>query len=149
MLINKTIKLTIGIKDHRVTHVAFDGKKILIELDLIRHRHLPCSVCGKKFKIRDPGWRCSCRLRRRRWDNRDRFEDSWKNPFTRKVRGWNPVPERPARLVRRGMDIFKFGSRSLKCRREHSFFISTDLKFVFLRNVIIFRIRIPFYGTKS
>jgi len=60
MLINKIIKSTIGIKDHRVNRVLFDGKKIIIDLDLIKHRHLPCSVCGKKFKIRD-------RLQRRQW----------------------------------------------------------------------------------
>jgi len=60
MLINKIIKSTIGIKDHRVTRVSFDGKRIKIDLDLIRHRHLPCSVCRKKHNVRD-------RLKQRQW----------------------------------------------------------------------------------
>lgn len=60
MLIQKIVRKTLGIKDHRVVQVTGDTKKLVIHLELITRRRLPCSGCGKRFLVRD-------RLQKRTW----------------------------------------------------------------------------------
>ena len=60
MLIEKIIKITLGIKDHRVVNVTGDKNMITIRLDLIRGRKRECSGCGKRKRVRD-------RLTERTW----------------------------------------------------------------------------------
>jgi transposase len=60
MLIKKIIRSTLGIKDHCVIRVTGDTTKLVIELDLIARRKLPCSRCGTRSPVRD-------RLSERTW----------------------------------------------------------------------------------
>lgn len=60
MLIEKIIKSTLGIKDHRVVKVVWKEEGIEIFLDVIGKRYRECSKCGKRRKVRD-------RLKERRW----------------------------------------------------------------------------------
>lgn len=53
MLIKKIIRSTLGIKDHCVIRVTGDTTQLIIELDLITRRKLPCSRCGTRSPVRD------------------------------------------------------------------------------------------------
>lgn len=79
MLIKKIIRKTLGIKDHRISKVIGDTKKITIYLDIIHGRRLPCSCCGRRQKIRD-------RLKQREW----RHVPLWNIPVS--------ICYRPARI---------------------------------------------------
>lgn len=60
MLIEKIVKSTLGIKDHRVVRVVWRKEGIGIFLDVIGKRRRECSRCGRRGKVRD-------RLKERRW----------------------------------------------------------------------------------
>jgi transposase len=60
MLIEKIAKNTLGVKDHRIVRVTEDTKKLIIHIDIKGRRKLPCSVCGRRQKVRD-------RLSQREW----------------------------------------------------------------------------------
>lgn len=60
MLIEKIIKSTLGIKDHRVVKVTGDTNALTIHLDLIRGRKRECSGCERRQRIRD-------RIKERMW----------------------------------------------------------------------------------
>jgi hypothetical protein len=40
------IGTTLGLKNHRVQEVALRAGRIVVDLDLIGRRRLPCSACG-------------------------------------------------------------------------------------------------------
>ena len=60
MLISSIVRLTLGIKDHRVVSTILINNELRIELDAKKGRKLPCSICGRRFYPKD-------KLRRRRW----------------------------------------------------------------------------------
>jgi transposase len=60
MLMEKIIKSTLGIKDHRVVTVTGDTNALTIHVDLIAGRKRKCSGCGRRQRVRD-------RLRERTW----------------------------------------------------------------------------------
>ena len=60
MLIKKILRKILEIKDHRISKVIEDTKKIIIYLDIIHRRRMPCSCCGRRQRIRD-------RLKQREW----------------------------------------------------------------------------------
>lgn len=61
MLISSIVRLTLGIKDHRVVSTTHAGNELHIALDAKKGRRLPCSVCGRrsavKDKVRERCWR--------------------------------------------------------------------------------------------
>lgn len=61
MTIASLVRKTLALKNHRVVTVAEEASKIVISLDLVRRRLLPCSGCGTFGKVRDRlperGWR--------------------------------------------------------------------------------------------
>ncbi len=60
MLIRKIARKTLGIKDHSIKKIHGDTVNITIHMDIIKGRQLPCSVCGRRSKVRD-------RLKERVW----------------------------------------------------------------------------------
>jgi transposase len=44
---------TIGIKDHRIVQIESGTDNIIIHLDVIKRRKLPCGHCGKRAKVVD------------------------------------------------------------------------------------------------
>ena len=60
MLISSIVRLTLGIKDHRVVSTILGNNELEIHLDAKRGRRLPCAVCGRpcrgKYKIRERRW---------------------------------------------------------------------------------------------
>lgn len=47
------IRKTLGLKDHRICHVHQSLDGIVIELDRMVGRRLPCSGCGQRVRVRD------------------------------------------------------------------------------------------------
>jgi transposase len=60
MLMSSLIRLTLGIKDHRVVCVALAENELRVELDAKKNRKLPCGICERKVHPKD-------RLKARRW----------------------------------------------------------------------------------
>lgn len=60
MLMEKIVKNTLGIKDHRVVRIRWDKQGLILCLDRIKRRRLICSRCGERRKVRD-------RLKERSW----------------------------------------------------------------------------------
>jgi transposase len=60
MLVENIVRMTLGIKDHRVTRVELVGGEVRIGLAAKKGRRLPCSVCGGRCRPRDE-------LKERRW----------------------------------------------------------------------------------
>lgn len=60
MLMSSLIRLTLGIKDHRVVCVALAENELRVELDAKKNRKLPCSICARRLHPKD-------RLKARRW----------------------------------------------------------------------------------
>lgn len=60
MLVSSIVRMTLGIKDHRVVSTQLKNNEITIELDAKKGRRLPCSVCGRRSRVKD-------RVRVRRW----------------------------------------------------------------------------------
>jgi transposase len=60
MLVESIVRLTLGIKDHRVVSVKLIEKQLKIELEAKKRRKLPCNVCGKRFYRKD-------KLKQRTW----------------------------------------------------------------------------------
>jgi len=68
---------TLGLKNHRVVKVAEVHGRVVVWLDRIRRRHLPCSVCGTFDPVKDrlperswrhvPLWGIEVELRYRPW----------------------------------------------------------------------------------
>jgi len=54
------VRKTLGLKRHRVVRVVEEAGHVVVDLDVVRRRHLPCSGCGTFGKVRD-------RLAQRRW----------------------------------------------------------------------------------
>ena len=56
MHVQKLVRKTLSVKDHRVVSVkAIDGS-LRVELEVIRRRRLPCNCCGERRKVRDRLW---------------------------------------------------------------------------------------------
>jgi len=53
MHVEKLVRKTLSVKDHRVVSVKEIDGSLQIELDMIRRRCLPCSGCGERRKVRD------------------------------------------------------------------------------------------------
>ena len=60
MLISSIVRLTLGIKDHRVVSTTLGNGELEIHLDAKRARKLPCGVCGRPCRAKD-------KIRERRW----------------------------------------------------------------------------------
>lgn len=60
MLVEKIVRETLGLKDHRVVSVERDGGGLTVQIDRKKGRHAPCSGCGVRGPVRD-------RLQRRVW----------------------------------------------------------------------------------
>lgn len=60
MLLASMVRITLGIKDHRIVSTKFCDNHLRIELDVKKRRKLPCSICGRRCQVKD-------RLRVRRW----------------------------------------------------------------------------------
>jgi len=60
MLLKKSVKRTLGIKDHYVKKVVETDGAIYIHLDIISGNRSICSCCGRRMKVRD-------RLIERKW----------------------------------------------------------------------------------
>jgi transposase len=60
MLISSIVRLTLGIKDHRVVSTTLANNELKIHLDAKRGRKLPCAVCGRPCRGKD-------KIRERRW----------------------------------------------------------------------------------
>jgi transposase len=60
MLISSIVRLTLGIKDHRVVSTTLGSNEFEIHLDAKRGRKLPCGVCGRPCRAKD-------KIRERRW----------------------------------------------------------------------------------
>lgn len=53
MHLEKLVRKTLSVKDHRVVSVEESAGSLHVELDCIRRRRLPCSGCGERRKVRD------------------------------------------------------------------------------------------------
>lgn len=53
MLVESLARKTLGVKDHRVVKVAQEEGGLVVRLDRRKGRHLPCSICGVRAKVRD------------------------------------------------------------------------------------------------
>lgn len=53
MLISSIVRLTLGIKDHRVVSTILGNNELEIHLDAKRGRRLPCAVCGRPCRAKD------------------------------------------------------------------------------------------------
>lgn len=53
MSIASLVRRTLGLKHHKVIKVIDSGGRVVVHLDRIKRRCLPCSVCGTYEKIRD------------------------------------------------------------------------------------------------
>lgn len=53
MLVSSLVRRTLALKAHRVTKVSDVGGRLVVELDRVRRRRLPCSGCGTKGAIHD------------------------------------------------------------------------------------------------
>ena len=62
MRIDNLAESTLGIKDHRVVRVFQNGFGLQIDIDVVKKRHLVCSKCGTRRKVRD-------RLKERTWQH--------------------------------------------------------------------------------
>lgn len=60
MLVSSIVRLTFGIKDHRVVSTILANNELEIHLDAKRGRKLPCAVCGRPCRAKD-------KIRERRW----------------------------------------------------------------------------------
>lgn len=60
MLISSIVRLTLGIKDHRIVSVELISNELRIHLAVKKRRKLPCSICGRRCRPKD-------RIRQRRW----------------------------------------------------------------------------------
>ena len=60
MLVENLVKSTLGIKDHRVVRVIQDNSGLRVQIDVIKQRHLVCSKCNTRQRVRD-------RLKERVW----------------------------------------------------------------------------------
>jgi len=60
MLIESIVRFTLGIKDHRVVSVKFEGNELRISLDARKRRKLPCGLCGRRSYVKD-------KLKMRKW----------------------------------------------------------------------------------
>jgi transposase len=60
MLMSSIVRLTLGIKDHRVVATKLKSNELRIQLDAKKGRKLPCGVCGRRSLVKD-------RIRRRGW----------------------------------------------------------------------------------
>ncbi|MFQ6093838.1 MAG: ISL3 family transposase, partial [bacterium] len=60
MLISSIVRLTVGLKDHRVVCTRLTANELRIELDAKKGRKLPCSICGQRIHPKDT-------LQQRRW----------------------------------------------------------------------------------
>lgn len=60
VLMRSIIRQTLGIKDHRITDLKANQNGIVIHMERIKRRHLPCSRCNQRTVVRD-------RLPSRRW----------------------------------------------------------------------------------
>jgi len=47
------VRKTLGLKNHRVVKVVDDHGRVVVWLDRIRRRRLPCSVCGTFDPVKD------------------------------------------------------------------------------------------------
>ena len=55
MHLENIVKETLGIKDHRIVKIDSSTANIVVHLDVIKRRHLPCDVCGRRAKVYDRG----------------------------------------------------------------------------------------------
>lgn len=53
MHLKNIVKDTLGIKDHRIVHIEQSTENIVITLDTIKRRNLPCGNCNKRAKVVD------------------------------------------------------------------------------------------------
>ena len=53
MHIDKIVKRTLELKDHKIISIEEQGDNLYIHLDVIKTRKLPCSVCGTRSKRKD------------------------------------------------------------------------------------------------
>ena len=53
MHVQKLVRKTLSVKDHRVVSVEEIDGSLQVELEAIRRRRLPCSGCGERRKVRD------------------------------------------------------------------------------------------------
>lgn len=53
MSVASLVRRTLGLKHHKVTKVIDSGGRVVVYLDWIKRRWLPCSVCGTFEKVRD------------------------------------------------------------------------------------------------
>ena len=53
MLVSSLVRKTLGVKDHRIVSVQGDLSGLIIRMDRIRRRGLPCSVCSRRGKVYD------------------------------------------------------------------------------------------------
>jgi hypothetical protein len=44
------VRRTLGLKNHRVVNVADDHGRVVVWLERICRRHLPCSLCGTSIR---------------------------------------------------------------------------------------------------
>lgn len=60
MPISSIVRLTFGIKDHRVGSVHFEPWEVRIELDVKKKRKFPYGLCWRRLHAKD-------KLKERRW----------------------------------------------------------------------------------
>jgi len=60
MLVSTIVRLTLGVKDHRIVCSRLTANELRIELDVKKRRKLPCSICGIRIRQKD-------KLEQRRW----------------------------------------------------------------------------------
>lgn len=60
MRLESIAQRTLGLKDHRIAAVESWEQGLAVKMEARRRRRLPCSVCGRRQRVRD-------RLAARRW----------------------------------------------------------------------------------
>lgn len=53
MHLENIVKKTLGIKDHRIVKIDSGTENIVVYLEAIRKRHLPCGNCGARSRVAD------------------------------------------------------------------------------------------------
>src|SRR5680860_416872 len=51
--LSSLVRKTLALKNHRVIRVVEENGRLVVALDWIKRRRLPCSVCGKPSKVRE------------------------------------------------------------------------------------------------
>lgn len=77
MTVASLVRRTLGLNNHRVVKVADDHGRVIVWLERVRRRRVPCSVCGTFDPVKDrlperswrhvPLWGIEVELRYRPW----------------------------------------------------------------------------------